>query len=416
MRHRHLHAALAAFAEEAAWQLASVVADGVEVPFEVVEERGHRRDTPLYCYRPLTSRFVTERASILHRLPSYPAAARALSHEDGVGDYLRAQGETKVPVEPRERADAALRVFVSRVFCDATEFVLTRERFERAWRELAIALQATGAESVVVAPLLGVALASGEVAMGDGLTLMRPDALPDAPSDAPRITGDRGVLAIVSHAERPGAPAALATARRRLARALRGLRLYDVAAPALGGLAWTRTGTGPWAVTALPGGPGRPRGLLAVAPEAEDELRAFCSLVDRRAPRSGEVAWALGRHGMACDRSDPLEALTDVLLGLRALLEPEGPASARLGGRLAALCAAPDEHSRVRAEVAQAVSLERSAMAGLAGAPEGTEALVAQMSEYLRALLRDVVCGHLDPDLRGLADRLIASSAMAAGS
>jgi hypothetical protein len=32
------------------------------------------------------------------------------------------------------------------------------------------------------------------------------------------------------------------------------------------------------------------------------------------------------------------------------------------------------------------------------------------MSEYLRALLRDVICGHLEPDLRGLADRLIAQA------
>jgi len=29
MRHRHLHTALASFAEEATWQLASVIADGV---------------------------------------------------------------------------------------------------------------------------------------------------------------------------------------------------------------------------------------------------------------------------------------------------------------------------------------------------------------------------------------------------
>ena len=105
MRHRHLHAALAAFAEEAAWQLASVVADGVEVPFEVVDERGHRRDTPLYCYRPLTDRFVTERVGVLTRLPAYPAAAQALAHEDGLGDYLRTQGETKVPVATGEGTD-----------------------------------------------------------------------------------------------------------------------------------------------------------------------------------------------------------------------------------------------------------------------------------------------------------------------
>jgi hypothetical protein len=288
--------------------------------------------------------------------------------------------------------------------------VLTTERFDRAWRELAIALQAVGAESVVVAPVLGMAIGSEEIPMGDGLTLMRAEALEDRPGDALHIAGDRGLLAVVAHAERPGAPGAVATATRRLARMVSALRLFDAAAPALGGVAWTRTGTGPWAVVGMPGG-GRPRGLLAVSATSEDELRAFCSLVERRAPRQGEVAWALARHGMACDRTSSLEALTDLLLGLRALLEPEGPASARLGGRLAALCATPGEHGTVVAEVAQATALERSAIAGLGGAPEGTDALVARMAEYLRALLRDVVCGHLDPDLRALADRLIAQSA-----
>jgi len=115
---------------------------------------------------------------------------------------------------------------------------------------------------------------------------------------------------------------------------------------------------------------------------------------------------------MACDRGEPLEALSDVLLALRALLEPEGTASARLGGRLAALCAEPGGHGAVVAEVAQAVALERSAIGGLAGGPEGTDALVTRMGDHLRALLRDVLCGHLDADLRGLADRLVAQAAL----
>ena len=414
MRHRHLHAALAAFAEEAAWQLASVIADGVEVPFEVVEARGRRRDTPLYCYRPLTQRFVTERVGILTRLPAYPAAAQALSREDGLGDYLRAQGETHVPVEPRARADAALRVFVSRIFCDATEFVLTPERFERAWGELAGTLHDGGGQSMIVAPLLGVVLASEDVALGDGLTLMQPDALDDPPPDALRVAGEQGSLAVVAHTDLPGAPGAVSTAASRLQRMLRALRVFDVASPALAGVAWTRTGTGPWALCTLRGAGGRPHGALFVPPTGEDELRAFCSLVDRRASRSGEIAWALARYSQGCDRMDALEALSDHLLALRALLEPEGVASARLASRLAALCAAPGEHGAVAAEVAQAVALERSAISGLGGAPEGTDALVQRLAEHLRALLRDVLCGHLDPDLRTLADRLIAAGAAAA--
>jgi len=37
----------------------------------------------------------------------------------------------------------------------------------------------------------------------------------------------------------------------------------------------------------------------------------------------------------------------------------------------------------------------------------GVDALVDELAEHLRALLRDVLCGHLDADLRSLADRLL---------
>ena len=70
------------------------------------------------------------------------------------------------------------------------------------------------------------------------------------------------------------------------------------------------------------GGSGRPRGRpLVVAAEQEDELRGFCNLVARRAPRSGEIAWALARFEMGCERLAPFEALTDYLsTGMDALI------------------------------------------------------------------------------------------------
>ena len=37
--------------------------------------------------------------------------------------------------------------------------------------------------------------------------------------------------------------------------------------------------------------------------------------------------------------------------------------------------------------------------------------LVEELSEHLRALLRDVLCGHLDTDLRAVADELLAEAA-----
>ena len=73
MHNRALHDSLAAFVEEAAWQLAEEVSGGAEVPFEL--DATPTRSAPLYCYRPLTGRFIAQRVGMLARLPSYPAAA-----------------------------------------------------------------------------------------------------------------------------------------------------------------------------------------------------------------------------------------------------------------------------------------------------------------------------------------------------
>ena len=114
MRNRQLHAALAAFAEEAAFQLASDTAEGAEVPFEVVELGGSRREAPLYCYRPLTASFIDERLSILGRLASYLPAVHALAGCGGLDAYLVARGEAQFPAQPRARAEHALRHFLTR--------------------------------------------------------------------------------------------------------------------------------------------------------------------------------------------------------------------------------------------------------------------------------------------------------------
>ena len=73
--------------------------------------------------------------------------------------------------------------------------------------------------------------------------------------------------------------------------------------------------------------------------DQEDELRAFSNLLARRSPAGGELAWALARFELGCERIAPFEALTDYLLALRALLEPEGPQSGRMAQRLAVICA-----------------------------------------------------------------------------
>ncbi len=417
MRNTTLHGVIEAFAAEAAMVLCAETASGAEIPFELVDTTGGPRSrVPLYCYRPLTGAFIRERLTLLSTLPTYPPALRALSSLEGVEAYLRQRGESRVPSEPRERADAGLRTFLSVLYAERSDFEFDQDRFEAGYEELERALYDGRAVTTVAAPLLGIALdaESAEVPLGEGLSLVRGDSLEDAPSEAVWGEGEEpNVLIVLTVAQERAAPAPVSVARARFRRTLTALRLFEPGGYALGPVAWTRIDAGAWRSVAL-GGSGRPRLPRLIAADQEDELRAFCSLVARRAPRSGEIAWALGRFEMGCERLGPFEALTDYLLALRALLEPEGPASGRLAGRLAAICAKPEDRAAVAERVAHAISLERAVIGGLAPAQPGVDALIEELSGHLRALLRDVLCGHLDSDLCAVADELLAQAATGA--
>jgi hypothetical protein len=419
-----LHGTLEAFTADAAGQLAAETASGAEIPFEITETERRPGRTALYCYRPLTGAFIRERLGLLSALPTYAPAAQALAAQDGVDEYLIQRGEPRVPAESRELADYALRSFLGRVFAERSEFGFDPARFELAYEELERALYDGRCVTTVIAPLLGIALdpSTGELPLGEGLSLVRGETLTDAPAEA--VWGTHGaessgreepnVLVVLTTAEDRSGRSPVSMARARFRRVLTALRLFERGGYALGPVAWTRTDTGSWRAAAL-GSSGRPRLLTLIRADQEDELRAFCSLIARRAPSGGEVAWALNRFEMGCERLAPFEALTDHLLALRALLEPEGPASGRLAQRLAVLCAQPAGQAALAERTAHAISLERAVISGLA--PGDTDpahpvdALVEEIAEHLRALLRDVLCGHLDADLRGVADDLLAEAA-----
>jgi hypothetical protein len=413
MRHRPLHTALRAYAEEASAALAADVAAGAEVPFELATE-GRRSRTPLYCYRPLTGAFIRERLGVLARLGSYPMAARTVAALDGVEAYLRAQGwgsgpTQRVPRDPRDRADAALRVFLDRVFDGSTDFVLADERFELAYGELEALVVAHGRSvATLVVGLPGLRLASAEVPLAEHLQLTQPDAMADVPDEArwlAAVDDEPNTLAVLTLGDAIEADAAPA----RLRRIVRALRLYDAGSVGLAPAGWVQLDGGPWQLVDLGGGsPARPGAPLTVAADQEDELRAFVALTGRRMPRRGELAWALQRFDLACERPDPSDALTDLLLALRALLEPEGADSLLVGRRLAALCAVEDEREALADRVMRAADVERAVVAGLSLDAREVEALTDELTEHLRALLGDALCGHLDADLRVAADALLS--------
>jgi hypothetical protein len=423
VRNLTLHGLLEAFTTDAGMRLDLAAADGDEIPFEVVQSDGGRSGRiPLYCYRPLTSDFIRARLGLLVALPTYAPVVRALEGVGGLELYLRARGRARLPEETRALADEVLRDFLARVFEERSEFAFDDARFGTAYEELERAIYEGRCVTEVAAPLLGIDLDAGtdELALGEGLSIVRCSALAGAPTELAEQQQPPLLLVLRVAHDRLQQPS-VSFARTRFRRVLTALRLFEKGGYAIGPIGYSRIDDGVWSPVPL-GSSGRPRLLTLLARGNEDELRGFCNLIARRLPGAagargadnsgaGEVAWALSRFEMGCERVVPFEALTDYLLALRALLEPEGPASGRLAQRLSMICAPPEQRAGLAERTAHAISLERAVIAGLAPAEPGVDALVDEIGEHLRAILRDVLCGHLDADVRGVADELLAESA-----
>ncbi|HEV2974297.1 MAG TPA: hypothetical protein VGX69_04795 [Solirubrobacteraceae bacterium] len=411
MRSRQLETSLGELFDAAGAYLRAEVAAGAEVPFELVAQSSRRgAGTPtLYAYRALTGRFIAAREATIERLPGYAEAGKLLEGYDGLDRYLASVGGEGARARGAARPRAALTALLGDVFDEQTDFDVRPERVSAALERLARATLASADEVTLVATLHGVALSSTELRLTRGLRIAHASDLrepPDALAALADPDAGRARLVIVYTADRDEPDEGLAAGREVLGDLLSALRLFGDGRVALGALAWARVGAGSWGPLALGTG-GCPHGMLVVTPEQEDELRAFCNLVSRRAPHDNDLAWALRRFELGCERDSPWEALSDHLLALRALLEPEGPASGQLAGRLAALCATAEERAELTERMTRAIALERSLIAGTATKSSASQTLVDDVAKHLRSLLRDVICGHLDPDLAVIADELL---------
>ena len=401
MRNRALHDALREFALEAAALLVEDQKNGAELEFDVINER-RRRGPSLYRYVPLTQEFIAERWARLRSLPSCRPAAETLG--EGASGYLRMNGLRGDDPEP------ALRAMLERIYEDATGFGFPEERFEAVYADVEGTLYRDTARARVVAPLRGVELEAVRVDLGDGLYLVRADRF-DGPLQA---RDEASTLCVLERDAHPGDPAPTAEAVVRFRLLVFGLRLYKAGAVGLGALGWTASDGGRWQALELEG-TGAARGEpWTLAAGEEGELREFLSAA-WRSTHGGAVAWALGRFEMGCARELDSEALSDYLLALRALLDAHTEAGlASLSLRLASLCAEEHERRLVQRRVELALALERYVMAGGRDqdyvdtiGSESPRVLVDEMERHLRALLRDVICGYLDPDLKGVADDIL---------
>jgi hypothetical protein len=410
MRNRDLHDALRTFALEAAAALREEQAAGAEIEFDL-EEGSSRGGPSLYHYRPLTQKFIEGRWSRLRFLESAGAAAEAL--DAGASAYLRLNGLRGAEAEP------ALKALLERIYDGLTDFAFPEERFERVYAEVEGTLYERSQAATILVPVHGLEMAADRVELAGGIRLVRGDRT-DAPDEAvwgdPADPGDErpdqrpNALLVLERDVAPDDPLPLEDARRDFRRLLHGLRLWKPGGVTLAAVAWRRTGDGRWQPFELQS-TGEARGVPWLLVEGEEApLAEFLGAV-ADPPTRGPVAWALSRFQMGCGRRLEAEALTDYLLAFRALLD-DGESGLAL--RVAVLCAEESERRLVQRRIELAQALERFVIGDGADGdyldevgPDSPRTLVEEVERHLRALLRDVLCGYLAPDLRRVADEML---------
>ena len=401
------------FALEAAAVLSEEHGAGAELQFDL-DEASARRGPTLYHYRPLTAKFIADRWARLRGLDTCRPAAEALGA--GAAAYLRVNGLRGAEAEP------ALQAMLERLYEDLTDFSFPEERFERVYAEVERTLFEKSRPATVVVAVHGLELVAERIELGDGIALERGDRT-DAPDEAVwgdpvaeragREAGPKTMLSLTRDVT-PQAPLPVEEARERFRRLLTGLRLWKAGGVALAAVAWRRTGDGRWQPFEIES-TGVARGEPWILVNGEDEeLREFLAAIDGSG-HGGATAWALSRFELGVGRRLEAEALSDYLLGLRALLDSgiDGGRSS-LGLRVAVLCADEPDRKRTQRRVELALALERFVMGNGADqdyfdaiGSETPRTLVDEVERHLRALLRDLMCGYLDSDLRSLADDLL---------
>jgi hypothetical protein len=398
MRNRALHDALRNFALEAAALLTDDQKAGAEVEFDVVDE-GSGRGPALYRYEPRTGAFLSERWPRLRELPACERACHELGA--GASAWLRVNGLRG------EQAEPALQAMLERLYEDATSFGFPEERFERVYGEVEVTLYRDAVRARVIAPLRGAWMEMDRLELGDGLSIVRGDAF-----DGPH---ERSELICLLERDAPAVDAIpTEEAAERFAAVVTALRLWAPGGVTIGTPGWRQSDEGRWQPVSIGSG-APPRGAGWLLPAGEEQaFGEFFAAIDGARP-APSVAWALDRFEMGCERGMEAHALSDYLLALRGLLDATTAAGeASMAPRLAALCAEEGAREAVQRRLEAALALERFVMGGGAGVrlnDDSPRELVEDAENHLRALLRDVLCGYLEADLKGVADDILLDAA-----
>ena len=369
VRAPHLYRSLRLFGLASFALLSQEVEAGAELQFSFEEHDGGKR--PLYEYRPLVGSYVEARAGRLAALPDALTALEELRREPAAAIFARAhaggEGSDK---------GALIRTVLLPLITDVAEhcggFDWNDEAFDRAYGELERSLFGSRRAYAAVAPLIGLG-AGSQIELGRGIRVRVAAAgelaasWPDAARLLPPAFGREPDRVCVLELERPlqAAETAPPDAPAELADAVTALRLATAAAVAAGPVLFERLDWRPYgirpvlpiAATQPPGEPSRLdsfRGNLAgdllerisnadADPDLAEALDRWELALFHDGPvRADELREAL-ESLLGCDEGPWAAAMRaavllgengrereDLLVGLRALLDGDGP-----GGRAA---------------------------------------------------------------------------------
>lgn len=428
MRDPVLDEALRRLAAEAATRFSSLIACGEEVPFDVAENDGN--DSFFYRYVPLTAKFVAEHEADLRSLPAYGPACGAINLAGAAVPYLETRG-IPVPADPDERAGEMIRLFIAELWEGSAEFTLDRARLDAALAGIEAETRDIHEADLLVAPLAGLQMPVGSVELTPTVRVVRADTV-DAPIEAMASEGmgrqawEPQFLMLVDQGT---GPEASEQALACLHGAIAAMRLFKSGAISLGPYAFAPVAEGHWRRVATRAIPVREGGGYVLSEAECEELSGVCGRLATRlselagAPAgpaggdaiSGSLSWALGRFEMGRERPDALQAMTDHLLALRAVLQGDGPVGAPLPVRAAALIADAPERDQAREKLEAGLRLERDLIAGEPASDSGALALALWIEDSVRQILLESVEGSLGADAGVAADESLLAAGLSEG-
>lgn len=175
IRNAGLFTALRAYVHDAFQLLRDERAAGADLTFSVEEHRQGRDHSPFYEYRPMTERFVRERAAKIWELPSADEAAWVVASDPAASAWLRhGRADVVADLEDVARTELLLPMLVAQAERSPT-FEFDEPSLLSAYLRFEKALYAKQRRYVAAIPLWSIRLLYGDLELAPGVRIVQVD-------------------------------------------------------------------------------------------------------------------------------------------------------------------------------------------------------------------------------------------------